>query len=396
MASRNARVAFGLLAFALLFLVALAVAVPRIENDLTQRVERQLTAAKVNGVGVTFSGRDGTMQGPARQEQAAFAAVTDREGIRTLDYSVSQADVVPGSTTTTAPPITVTTLPTTTTTSSSTTTSTSSSTTSSTTTSTSTSTTSTTEPAAAVDATAGIQGGTITLSGVVASAAQHQVLTAAARQAFLPQGTVVDQVTVQAGPTSPADDQAIAGLGAFITAGAPALLSGHGHLHGRALAVDGQGFNAATTSAVNSAIAASGTQYGLTVTGTVTDGLVDAQSLQPSLDALLGRSGVNFDADSATIDADSEAVLDTAAASILQQPANVEVRGYTDNQGDPAANLLLSQQRADAVVQYLVGKGVPAATLTAVGKGEADPIADNDTAAGRAKNRRIELHVQEA
>jgi OOP family OmpA-OmpF porin len=207
---------------------------------------------------------------------------------------------------------------------------------------------------------------------------------------------VNDEVTVSGAPGVATDDQAVNGLGAFITAAEPTLLSATGHLKGTELAVAGEGFNAAATSAANAAIATSGQQFGLTVNGSVTDGLVDANGLQPSLDALLGRSGVNFDAGSATIDADSRAVLDTAAASILQQPANVEVLGYTDNQGDPGANLLLSQQRADAVVAYLVSKGVPAASLTAVGRGEADPIADNNTEAGRAKNRRIELHVQEA
>ena len=75
--------------------------------------------------------------------------------------------------------------------------------------------------------------------------------------------------------------------------------------------------------------------------------------------------GVNFAAGSATIDPDSQAVLNSAAASILQVPAPVKVVGYTDDQGTEEENLLLSQQRADAVKAYLVGRGVPATSLTA-------------------------------
>ncbi len=58
----------GLLAFALLFLVALAVAIPKIENNLTTDVEQQLATAGIQGVGVTFSGRDGTLHGPLAPE----------------------------------------------------------------------------------------------------------------------------------------------------------------------------------------------------------------------------------------------------------------------------------------------------------------------------------------
>ena len=67
--------------------------------------------------------------------------------------------------------------------------------------------------------------------------------------------------------------------------------------------------------------------------------------------------------------------------------------GHTDNTGDAEANMLLSQQRAEAVRDYLVANGVPADRLVATGYGQNDPLGDNSTEAGREKNRRTEFTV---
>jgi outer membrane protein OmpA-like peptidoglycan-associated protein len=71
----------------------------------------------------------------------------------------------------------------------------------------------------------------------------------------------------------------------------------------------------------------------------------------------------------------------------------VQVEGYTDNVGGDEYNLTLSQQRGDAVRDYLISQGVGAANITATGYGKTNPIADNATAAGRAQNRRVNLVV---
>ena len=71
----------------------------------------------------------------------------------------------------------------------------------------------------------------------------------------------------------------------------------------------------------------------------------------------------------------------------------LNVDGFTDNTGDAEKNSALSQSRADAVKAYLVSKGVSDGTMTAEGHGSDDPVADNKTAAGRAKNRRVELKI---
>ena len=70
---------------------------------------------------------------------------------------------------------------------------------------------------------------------------------------------------------------------------------------------------------------------------------------------------------------------------------NLEVQGHTDNKGSEKKNKKLSETRANAVVQYLIKKGVAKDRLRAVGYGSEMPIADNNTAEGRAENRRVEL-----
>ncbi len=99
----------------------------------------------------------------------------------------------------------------------------------------------------------------------------------------------------------------------------------------------------------------------------------------------------------------NEAILMPGAAEQLDQVAaalaatsdrNVVVEGYTDSEGSTAYNLALSQRRADAVRNYLVHKGYPAARLEAHGIGEGSPIADNSTNAGRANNRRVEIVLE--
>lgn len=71
----------------------------------------------------------------------------------------------------------------------------------------------------------------------------------------------------------------------------------------------------------------------------------------------------------------------------------IQIDGHTDSQGDDAKNQILSQNRAKAVRDYLVSKGVPEARTNSTGYGETKPVADNKTAAGRAKNRRVEMTV---
>jgi len=74
--------------------------------------------------------------------------------------------------------------------------------------------------------------------------------------------------------------------------------------------------------------------------------------------------------------------------------ANFLIEGHTDSQGASAPNQVLSEKRANTVMNYLVGKGVASSRLSAVGFGEDNPVADNKTKAGRAENRRVEISLR--
>jgi OOP family OmpA-OmpF porin len=102
--------------------------------------------------------------------------------------------------------------------------------------------------------------------------------------------------------------------------------------------------------------------------------------------------GVTFENNSAQLTPGSRAILDDVAASLVAWPdVSVEVGGHTDSRGEDAYNRQLSQKRADAVKTYLTARGVDEARLATKGYGETKPVADNGTAEGRAKNRRVEL-----
>jgi outer membrane protein OmpA-like peptidoglycan-associated protein len=95
---------------------------------------------------------------------------------------------------------------------------------------------------------------------------------------------------------------------------------------------------------------------------------------------------------SAAIKPESHPALDDIATTLKQDASlHVAMEGHTDNTGDAHFNQQLSEQRARAVVQYLIDKGIAAHRLRAVGYGESRPIARNDTAQGRAQNRRVEI-----
>jgi OmpA-OmpF porin, OOP family len=100
---------------------------------------------------------------------------------------------------------------------------------------------------------------------------------------------------------------------------------------------------------------------------------------------------VNFDSGKAVIK--NPAVLDEVVEILKQNPAMTgEVRGYTDNTGTLDFNRKLSEARAGAVRDYLVKQGIAPERIRAKGFGPAQPVASNDTAEGRAQNRRVELH----
>ena len=104
--------------------------------------------------------------------------------------------------------------------------------------------------------------------------------------------------------------------------------------------------------------------------------------------------GIEFETGKAKIKKKSFALLDQIATIFIENENYIiEVQGHTDNTGKAASNKKISEQRAKEVMKYLEKKGVPADRMTAVGYGQEQPIADNKTAAGRQKNRRVEFKI---
>jgi outer membrane protein OmpA-like peptidoglycan-associated protein len=105
------------------------------------------------------------------------------------------------------------------------------------------------------------------------------------------------------------------------------------------------------------------------------------------------RTPVHFPWGSRRVPAASRPVLDSLAGLLVNTPAlTLEIQGHTDATGSSRANLRLSRARADVVRHYLVRRGVPANRVVTRGFGADRPVADNRSAAGRAANRRVELH----
>ena len=112
----------------------------------------------------------------------------------------------------------------------------------------------------------------------------------------------------------------------------------------------------------------------------------------PNAEGKLVLEGVNFQTGKAVLLPESEQILDRVATALIARPElKIEIGGHSDSDGSAASNQKLSQRRAESVKAYLVKKGVPAERMTAKGYGEAQPIEDNKTPEGKAKNRRVEL-----
>ena len=105
---------------------------------------------------------------------------------------------------------------------------------------------------------------------------------------------------------------------------------------------------------------------------------------------------VSFDTNSATIRPAMLSVLDPFASNLRDDPkARIDIVGHTDSTGSDAVNNPLSVERANSVRDYLLSRGVPAASVRIEGRGEREPVADNGTEAGRARNRRVEVFLRE-
>ena len=235
-------------------------------------------------------------------------------------------------------------------------------------------------------------GNTIELTGVVADQAAIDAIVAEAQGNF---GNVINKLeigsnTAQLGST--------VGVFSALKGKAPELTMS---LIGQTITVTGELPNSATKqntlTAVNKAFS-----------GTVIDRLtiaapapapapvkIERVVCEDTIAGLLQNAKINFNTGSATISANSHDLLENIAATAKRcADANFEVAGHTDSTGSLDGNMRLSEQRAQAVVDFLLKTGLPTTQFTAAGYGPNKPIADNTTEAGRAQNRRIEFRLK--
>jgi outer membrane protein OmpA-like peptidoglycan-associated protein len=104
-------------------------------------------------------------------------------------------------------------------------------------------------------------------------------------------------------------------------------------------------------------------------------------------------SDVLFATDSADLESSAVGVLTQAATSINSTSGTVHILGYTDSQGSPNYNLMLSVERAQSVADEFIILGVSRMRLEVSGMGDANPVASNATASGRAENRRVDIEL---
>jgi outer membrane protein OmpA-like peptidoglycan-associated protein len=121
---------------------------------------------------------------------------------------------------------------------------------------------------------------------------------------------------------------------------------------------------------------------------------IEIERQQNEILKLTMSSEVGFDFDSATIKPSFYSSLNKIADIMNRYPqTDIAVVGHTDSVGNPDYNLQLSLRRANAVADYLMTQGVARSRLSTEGRGQLEPIASNQTAAGRAENRRVEIYV---
>lgn len=120
---------------------------------------------------------------------------------------------------------------------------------------------------------------------------------------------------------------------------------------------------------------------------------VELQRSGDTLNVIL-PGDISFDSGSSIVKASFRAPLDSVAQSVVEYPdSQLQVYGHTDSVGSHALNMRLAQDRAQAVANYLQSRGVSTSRLSVIAIGPDNPVADNHTAEGRAKNRRVEIKI---
>jgi OOP family OmpA-OmpF porin len=234
---------------------------------------------------------------------------------------------------------------------------------------------------------------TLTLTGYVPDNAVHAAVTAAAARKFFSE-KVVDNLKASIGAPP-----GFAGAVAPALAALSRLSTGTLVLSDREAKLSGDAFYDSAAAQIRAGLAKDfppGWQVKADISVKPAAAPVDATVCQQLFADLLAKGKIRFESGRSAIDPDSAGLLDRLIETALRCPtSNIEIAGHTDADGEDSFNQTLSEKRAQAVADYLVKAGLPAARFTATGYGSAQPIASNDTDEGKAQNRRIDFVVKE-
>lgn len=226
----------------------------------------------------------------------------------------------------------------------------------------------------------------VVIKGVVATQSDKQQLIDKLQKQY-PEHTVNDEIEVRSGINLPTNWQQV--TSAIIDSDITAIHQGRIDINGTTISLHGKVNSLEQKQAIQNRI-----HTRLTDLYQLENNLVVVEGEQRLIDDTLGDRIVEFESGSANLTPRGLGILDEMAGA-LNRVGNksVTITGHTDNTGNASANLLLSNQRAEAVKEYLIGRGIDTSRLSTAGKGDTDPIATNDTEAGRTRNRRIEFTV---
>jgi len=227
--------------------------------------------------------------------------------------------------------------------------------------------------------------GQVVVNGAVADEGGKAALLARVRELYGPE-RVVDQVAISQVSLPPNWHGYLLKL---IGPNLKWITKGEIKIDGTNITLRGEVANEAQRQQIASDIATS-----LNPTYTVNNGLRVSAAEQNLLDAALAKRIIEFESGKATLADSGKVILDEMAAALHKvKGKQVEVIGHTDNLGQRESNLALSHARAQTVRSYLAEKGVSQDMVLVSGQGPDRPVAENTTAEGRARNRRIEFRV---
>ncbi|PXV68853.1 outer membrane protein OmpA-like peptidoglycan-associated protein [Dysgonomonas alginatilytica] len=125
------------------------------------------------------------------------------------------------------------------------------------------------------------------------------------------------------------------------------------------------------------------------INGAQVESVNDGQAIKVTFE-----SGILFATNSSSLNSASQSALSQFATSLRNHPdTDIQITGHTDSSGSDAINNPLSEKRAQAVYNFLLQQGVAGNRMTSSGMGSAQPVADNNTSAGKAQNRRVEVYI---